>query len=64
MGLSGIVHDGVYIVFLESRESLLWVGNVTVLEGKIWLVVQRGSVVSRRTVVEFVVRDDVVLWVL
>lgn len=64
MRLCSIVHYCVNIVVLESSKGLLRVRDVTLDELEVWLIIESCSVVSRRAVVKFVVRDDVVLWVL
>lgn len=58
------MHYRVNVVVLESCKRDLWISDVPVHELEVRSIIQCGSVVSGRTVVEFVERDDVVLWVL
>ena len=64
VGLGSEVEDGVNVVTLQAVHHLSWVGNISMVEGKVALVVQSTGVVEGSTVVELVERDDVVgVWV-
>ena len=65
VGLGSEVEDGVNVVTLQAVHNLRWVGDITVVEGEVSLVVQRTGVVEGSAVVELIEGDDVVgIWVL
>lgn len=62
--LGSKVEDGVDVVTLQAVHNLSWVGDITVVEGEVPLVVQGAGVVEGSTVVELIEGDDVVgVWV-
>lgn len=64
VGLGSEVEDGVNVVALEAVHHLGGVGDVSLVEGEVPLVIEGTGVVERSTVVELVEGDNVVcLWV-
>lgn len=58
--LGGKVEDGVDVVALQAVDNLRGVGDVTLVEGEVALVIQGAGVVERGAVVKLVKGDNVV----
>lgn len=64
VGLGSEVEDGVNVVTLQAVHDLGWVGDITMVEGEVSLIVQGARVVEGSAVVKLIEGDDVVgVWV-
>jgi len=63
MRLCGEVENCVDLVVSQNALDGCGTGDVTVLEGEVWEVVEDSCVIQRRAVVEFVKRDHIVVGV-
>ena len=60
VGLCGEMEDGVDIVLFDAALDVFGVGDVAVVEFKIWFVIEHARVVEGGAVVELVKGDNLV----
>ena len=63
MRLRSKVEDGVYLVFAKDAFDLSWRSDVSLFEREVRSLIEYARIIERRTVVEFVEGDNVVVGV-